>query len=172
MIITIKKSKTGSNQCVQVYNPEVQQLLRDLVRSTPRGGRLFPFSYGVLLRSFKKACTDLGLSQRYTPHSLRHGGATYWRFKRGKSIESVMHRGRWASAKSARIYLDAGHALQSAMQASSRVALCGVLVSRHHTLLFAIAVSRSGCGYHTAHCALLTAGSGLLRIYADCYVND
>jgi integrase len=130
MIVTIHKAKTGRNQCVQVHDRAVQKLLRDLVLSTPRGGRLFPFSYAVLLRSFKAACTDLGLSQRYTLHSLRHGGATYWRYALQKSMESVMQRGRWRSSTSARIYLDAGHAQQSAVQASPRMARCGVRISR------------------------------------------
>jgi integrase len=56
-------------------------------------------------------CRGLQLQEhRFTPHSLRHGGATHALLHLGQSIETVMHRGRWQSVNSCRIYLQAGRA--------------------------------------------------------------
>src|SRR5690349_2648427 len=43
---------------------------------------------------FKSTCAALGLSERYVPHSLRHGGATRLHLQ-GVSIEDILLRGRW-----------------------------------------------------------------------------
>jgi integrase len=110
MLVTIRYSKTGKDQSVEVHDPQVMALMRTLLRVTKPGQLLFPFSAGVFRRAFKGACAELHLSPRYVLHSLRHGGATYYFFNLGKSVEDVMRRGRWASAKSARGYIQTGPA--------------------------------------------------------------
>lgn len=109
--LRLRKTKTGPNQWVEVHNEQVQLLLRMLVMMT-KGNQslLFPMSSGVYRGLFKRACAQLGLSTSYVPHSLRHGGATYWHLH-GHSIEDILLRGRWASTKSARRYVQAGRAL-------------------------------------------------------------
>ena len=62
---------------------------------------------------FRATCRSLRLeSCRFTPHSLRHGGATYALVHLKQSIETVMLRGRWQAAASCRTYLQAGRARQ------------------------------------------------------------
>ena len=53
---------------------------------------------------------DLGLR----PYSLRRGGATYWFSKHG-SLDRVIVLGRWAAAKTARIYINDGMATLAEM---------------------------------------------------------
>jgi len=110
MWLRLGKTKTGSEQCVQVLDPAVVALLRALVQDTAAGGRLFPFTEAQLAASMKAACAELGLSTLYTPHSLRHGGATKL-FGRGWRVEDIMLRGRWASTTSTRQYIQSGPAL-------------------------------------------------------------
>ena len=62
--------------------------------------RLFPYSTSTFRKHFKAACSDLGLSSDYVPHSLRHGGATH-DHARGLPLEDILRHGRWASVKSA-----------------------------------------------------------------------
>ncbi len=49
-------------------------------------------------------------NNNYTPHSLRHGSATH-DFCNGIEIETILIRGRWVSAKSARTYIQSGRSL-------------------------------------------------------------
>ena len=97
---------------MQVHDQQVESLLRVLVLSAGAGddARLLPMSADKYRRVFKRACSDLDLSSSYVPHSLRHGGATRWHLL-GHSIEDILLRGRWASTKSARRYVQAGRAM-------------------------------------------------------------
>jgi integrase len=78
---------------------------------------LFPFETHSFRRLFKATCVNLGISERYVPHSLRHGGATRYHHVKGWSIEDVLERGRWASVKSARRYIQSGVAMLMSMAA-------------------------------------------------------
>ena len=109
LALRLRKTKTGTNQWVEVRDPSVALLLRQLVRST-RSKFLFPFSAADFRSVFKATCASLGLSSRYVPHSLRHGGATRLHLQR-VSIEDILLRGRWSSTKSARRYVQSGRAL-------------------------------------------------------------
>lgn len=60
---------------------------------------------------FKDACHGIGLSHvNYSPHSLRHGGATE-DFLKQVPLEDILFRGRWAASKSATTYVQSGRAL-------------------------------------------------------------
>lgn len=124
-IVVIRHAKTGKNQWVELFDPLIIELLRGLVNATKPGDLLFPYSASVVRRELKGACASLGLSPLYVPHSLRHGGATRYRHHKGWSVESVAHRGRWASCKSARIYIQAGVAMLLAMKVSRSLHLVG-----------------------------------------------
>jgi integrase len=109
--LRLKHTKTGPNQWVQVHDRQVVELLRCVVTGTAKADdHLFPFSAAEYRNVFKTSCAQLGLSHRYVPHSLRHGGATRWHLL-GHPIEDVLLRGRWSSVKSARRYVQAGRAL-------------------------------------------------------------
>ena len=55
---------------------------------------------------FKRLCTDTRLpALSWPPHSLRRGGATAHFLEHG-SLDKTAIRGRWSSAKTARIYIN------------------------------------------------------------------
>ena len=126
MMLRLRKTKTGGNKSVRVLNPAVIDLVRSLVAETATGALLFPFTTATFRRAMKATCAELGLSASYVPHSLRHGGATRYFHVLGWPIEDIMERGRWASTKSARGYIQSGVALLMSMdvpKATAKVAM-------------------------------------------------
>jgi hypothetical protein len=110
MYLRLGHTKTGANKGVEVRDLHIKALVSMLVdRATP-SSKLFAFSYSSYLKWFHLACADLGLSERYVPHSLRHSGATY-DFLRDMHISDIMVRGRWAVHKSAAHYIQVGRQL-------------------------------------------------------------
>jgi integrase len=111
--LRLADTKTGPNKFVSVWDAQVAEVLQSFLRSSSarRDDLLFPFSpasYRLLMRD---VCDSLGLSGlQLVPHSLRHGGATR-DFMRHGDVTQVMHRGRWASTKSAARYIQQGPAL-------------------------------------------------------------
>jgi hypothetical protein len=120
-LLILPRTKTGEYQSVQVRRTQVAALVeswRRYVRSQSGGrpdARLFP-DRATFRQLFAQAQCNLGWSKEkgawYVPHSLRHGGAScdflVWG---GKRLEDIMFRGRWASTKSARHYIQMGPAL-------------------------------------------------------------
>jgi hypothetical protein len=107
MVIRLSKTKAGRVQSVSVDNPDVERLIIVLLRCTKAGERLFPFSEDKFRRVMAVACQRLGLRMHFTPHGLRHGGATeHW--MRLRNIALLCLRGRWASEKSCLNYLQEG----------------------------------------------------------------
>ena len=119
MALRLAKTKTGPNQWCEIRNPTVCTLLRDLVRNTLPGNLVFPFSSSTFRTHFKSACALRGLARDYVPHSLRHGGATR-DFLAGVPLEEVLRRGRWASTKSARHYIQSGRSLLLTLETPSQ----------------------------------------------------
>ena len=119
--LSVRVAKTGRNQSVTVVDPDVVALLRHVVAATKPGGLLFPGGSSRFRDAFKRACSALHLSPKYVPHSLRHGGATRL-YLQGVRLEDIMVRGRWASSKSARTYIQASRAVLMAMTPPRRVA--------------------------------------------------
>jgi hypothetical protein len=106
-------TKTGRNQWVSVQAPDVAWLLCSYLRSKPfaPSDLLFPFPPASFRSLLRTVASSLGVGHLgFVPHSLRHGGATA-DFLRGRTIEQIMFRGRWESAKSARRYIQSGPAL-------------------------------------------------------------
>ena len=52
---------------------------------------------------------------KFRPYSLRRAGATYW-FSHHQSLDRLLIQGRWASQKTARIYVNEGLAMLASMQ--------------------------------------------------------
>jgi integrase len=116
--VILARTKTGRNQSVIVRRPLIASLIIrfcELRRSTSNGTneKLFNFSTASYRKSFRRACNMLNLAHiGYTPHSLRHGGATF-DFQSGMSIPDIKSRGRWQDTKSAHRYIQTGVALLS-----------------------------------------------------------
>ena len=119
--LSIRVAKTGRNQSVTVADPDVIALLRQVVASTAPKELLFPGGSRHFRKVFKRACSELHLSTKYVPHSLRHGGATRLHLQNVK-VEDIMVRGRWASSKSARTYIQSSRAVLMAMTPPQAVA--------------------------------------------------
>jgi hypothetical protein len=149
MALRLRHTKTGKNQWVCVRDPLVITLLRKLLTSAaPRGrkAKLFGFAAETYRRHFKFTCSDLGLSSKYVPHSLRHGGATH-DYLMDISLEKILHRGRWASMKSARHYVQSGRALLLDTLVSDKVAELARECSRSlRACFYAAAEAHSGRG--------------------------
>jgi integrase len=139
MLLRLRQTKTGPNKTVRVLDPAVQLLLRGLVSKTRKGQLLFPFSTDRFRRLLKNTCADLGLSDRYVPHSLRHGGATRYYHVLNMSMEDVLYRGRWASTKSARRYIQSGVAMAMAEEAPTRILDTGLEMVKDICLYLSLA---------------------------------
>jgi hypothetical protein len=96
----------------------------------PSDARLFPFKPHQFRRVLKAICVNLGLSDRYVPHSLRHGGATRYHHVLGWSIEDVLARGRWQSVKSARRYIQSGPAMLMSMHTPKAISDISLIMAR------------------------------------------
>jgi integrase len=138
--LRLKSTKTGPNKWVQMGDPQVERLVRLVVKVTADGQKLFPYSSDEFRKLFKQACFELGLSARYVPHSLRHGAATR-AFQLGVKLEDIMLRGRWASSKSARTYIQSGPALLLATDVPIRAAQLGLVFSHDIVLSLACCLS-------------------------------
>jgi integrase len=113
--IRLAKTKTGKNQWCELYTPEIGALLTRLIAHREPSSLVFSFPSAQRAAYFRQAmsqaCTSLNLTQpHYTPHSLRHGGATHAHTHLSQSIEHIMHRGRWQSNTTCRSYIQSGAA--------------------------------------------------------------
>lgn len=142
MTLRLRSTKTGPNQWVVVENAAVKTLLRRTVAITKPGNFIFPFSASTFRNHFKAACASLGLSSSYVPHSLRHGGATRHHLL-GRHMEDILLRGRWASSKSARRYIQAGRAMLMTMDTPPQVHALSLVVSADVLLFITLAQSHS-----------------------------
>jgi integrase len=118
--VAIWNAKTGKNQSVEIQNRAVKKLVLALVSRTKPNTKLFPGGPAAYRKVFKAVCAELGLSPKYVPHSLRHGGATRLHLLK-VPLEDIMMRGRWASAKSARTYIQSGRAMLMHMSAPKAI---------------------------------------------------
>lgn len=134
--IRLRHTKTGPNKFVEVHSEPIIMLLRDIIGDTPKRGLVFQCKPQQFRYQFKAACRDLGLAREYVPHSLRHGGATYWSHVLRKPIQDVMHRGRWASRKSTEHYLQAGASILLSVKVPLQVAELGQQISDNLLLFF------------------------------------
>ena len=126
--VRLRSTKTGRQQFAKLQRPEVQVLLGDLCKGRAADELVFGASAGVFRRHFKDAVRAMGLHQSFTPHSLRHGGATHL-YAAGLSVDEIMLRGRWAVSKSARRYIQSGVAWEISTAVDSEIIKLGVALS-------------------------------------------
>lgn len=143
--LRLRRAKTGKNQWVTITDPDVLHLVTALLDGLADEDRVFSFSPSSFRRLLRRTCNDLGIDTPYVPHSLRHGGATQLHM-RGIPIEEIMLRGRWASSKSARRYIQAGQALLLAIKVSTFIARAGKKLAQSlvRAIVCASASARSG----------------------------
>lgn len=125
--INIRAAKTGILQGVEVRDPQVKHLVRVWCDSCP-GPKLFPFSESTYRKWFTRGCEALCVAH-YTPHSLRHGGATR-DFLADVKIADITVRGRWRNIKTTTHYIQMGPQLMLLHKVPGRVADIGKAVSR------------------------------------------
>jgi hypothetical protein len=125
---------------VEVEDGAVKELLRGIIKMTKPKGFLFPFSAASFRRSLKLSCQELGLSSDYVPHSLRHGGATRHHLL-GRPLEDILMRGRWASTKSARRYIQAGRSMLLSMSVPKKIAQLSQVLASNLLTSFTLAQS-------------------------------
>jgi len=107
MMVRLGVTKTGENQSVELQSKQVQTVLMHYLQAFPflSAQRIFPFTPDSFRHTLRDVATALGMGDvPYVPHSLRHGGATF-DFLCGATVEQIMFRGRWASMKSAKRYV-------------------------------------------------------------------
>ena len=59
-------------------------------------------------KMMKEACRRLGFAQCFSPHQLRHGGASLDALEMVLDSRGIKHRGRWACTESVRRYMKHG----------------------------------------------------------------
>lgn len=143
MMVRLARTKTGVNQAVTVEHLVVARLLQAHVRGRPAESKVFSISRSRLYEVFHRATQAVGVGDHgYSPHSLRHGGATR-HFLQGRPIADVMFRGRWSSAKSVKTYIQSGRALLLLNTVDTEVAELGILCARLLGPLFTLLEKRA-----------------------------
>ena len=121
--VRLGRTKTGKNQYAILERPELREIATIIAKLSPisdSGDLIFP-SRRVLARALKYALSLCKLDKfGFSWHSLRHGGATDL-LARKVSIETILERGRWASTKSAKRYLQSGLSLQISIELPTTV---------------------------------------------------
>ncbi len=108
MALRFLTTKTGKHQFVQIDRDVIGRLLSVYLDGKDGSKSVFGLTAAGYRRVFHSVLAALDLGHvGYTPHSLRHGGATTDALS-GRSVESILLRGRWASNASARTYVQSG----------------------------------------------------------------
>jgi hypothetical protein len=126
--------RLGGCETVEVYDPRIVARLALLVKVKLPGDKLFSMSMSFFRIMLLRAASFFGLHDlQIQAYSLRRGGATHF-FRMSGSLDRTVLRGRWLSAKSARIYIEDGVAQLSGIALSGdQVALvsrCKKLAAR------------------------------------------
>ena len=113
--------KTASSEALVVRDPLVLHLIQRVLKPS-RGLLAGDFAAGVspsqFVRYFGKAVVFLKLGDfNVRPYSIRRGGATQHFRLHGNMADTVV-RGRWASASTARIYIEDGLACLAQLRLS------------------------------------------------------
>lgn len=143
-VLSLRNTKTGRGrtQLVVVGRPLVASLVWACAqRARHPHARLFPFSPAVFRRWLARACIALGLPP-FTPHSLRHGGATS-DFIAGADVQRIMLRGRWLSFESCRRYLQHARAQAAVLNHFGRLSRAALdVVPRLRRLFLSLIASQ------------------------------
>ena len=105
-VVMLGATKRGVDDKIELSNPHVVDALGQVCRLCDKNsGRLFAFSYEKVRRRLIATLSALGVDCTCVKtHSLRRGGATEL-YRQGVDLASIVVFGRWASEKSARVYI-------------------------------------------------------------------
>ena len=107
-------------------------MVRVVCRHKPPGDPLVGVPDARMRSLFQEGCNRLGLAaEGFRPYSLRRGGATF-DFRSHGQLSRTVVRGRWNSARTARIYINEGVGMLTQLRLDSRAEL---LVSNYGDLL-------------------------------------
>ena len=111
VILPRAKTSQGNPQVLQVDDPQLIALVLQLKSIVSASRGLFPmwgFGAHAFRSSFQRILATLGFpAAPYQPYSLRRGGAT-WYYQATLSLDRTVQRGRWACARTAKLYIDEG----------------------------------------------------------------
>ena len=129
-LLSIPEPKTrftvARHQCAKLDVPDMLEVVVLAFRHLPWDHALWPMSGQTFRTRFRQVLQRIGVgsvlpgtSKVCDPGSLRAGGAT-WLLHSCEDAELVRRRGRWATAKTAEIYIQEVGALQYMMKLSSK----------------------------------------------------
>ena len=101
-----QEQRTGVPEAVVVSDIVLVSLLRWVLKRHRFNDPIWPYSVGRFREEFRQLTQTCGLGfLNLQPYGLRRGGATEL-FRQQGMLDPVMLRGRWASHKVCRIYLN------------------------------------------------------------------
>ena len=110
--------RSGEDEQVLVHDTAIVGLLGQVIGTAQSEQLVYPGGSRVFIRDLRSYCTCLGYpTLRISGYSVRRGGATYHFAKHG-SLSRTTVAGRWADAKTARIYIDSAMAQSNEWQLS------------------------------------------------------
>eukprot|EP00438_Fugacium_kawagutii_P012952 Skav231711 [mRNA] locus=scaffold1306:254871:262207:+ [translate_table: standard] len=119
VIISLGLTKTGQRQgaleSVKISDVDITRRVKQWLSSAPSSANLTgsPSQWRAAFNSMLTALNFDTLELR--PYSLRRGGATF-QFRQHGSLDRLLLHGRWLAAKSARLYINEGLAVLTALQ--------------------------------------------------------
>ena len=127
--IALRQTKTGANMEVLLRANHTTILLREYIAirtrqpdASAKTARLFTFNADHFRTQLQQALTDMGLAHlHFTPHCLRHGGATRDR-KLGLDMQEIQDRGRWVQLKPCQRYVQIWSSLAIQMHLPDHIA--------------------------------------------------
>ena len=113
--LTKSGKRAGAAESVVLGHDVVVNVLKRWMFLSKPEQRL-SYSPAVWRKTFNDGLAALKLQDyHFRPYSLRRGGATWW-FTKHHSLDQILLQGRWAAAKTARIYLNEGLAVLAELQ--------------------------------------------------------
>lgn len=102
--------RAGALESVTIHVADVLRRLWQWKMGERKVDKLIPSPF-AWRKLFQECLSSLEIQDfGFRPYSLRRGGATFW-FQRHASFDKLLIQGRWAAAKTARVYLNEGLAL-------------------------------------------------------------
>ena len=100
------RASLGKSQFAVIRDPGTAQYLEWMSAGAPRDARLWPSSGPRFRELFQLLLARVGLdSVRFTPASLRAGGATWLFLEIGCDVQRLQYLGRWTSTSSLYCYI-------------------------------------------------------------------
>lgn len=134
--IKLPFTKTGLNQSVSITDIGIATLLQNYICNLIGTGSntsdlVFQMNATKYRKLFHQAIATLQLSHiNYSPHSLRHGAATF-DYMSGVPIQQIVMRGRWANDTSLKTYVQTGSVILLDTELSENLFKVATLLMKH-----------------------------------------